>query len=183
MFLCAWAMASMVLRRFGQAAAETALGETFGACSFNETMWRTFAALAPVERAAFLAEHLRSHFSGPGGEGAVEIVEEKDSYRLIFDPCGSGGAMRREIAARPATGFDVLPAASPFTWGRPGEVPAYCAHCAMNEISSVARFGYPLWVTEFCADPQRPCGWTVYKAPDLIPERCFTRIGARKGSA
>jgi hypothetical protein len=35
-------------------------------------------------------------------------------------------------------------------------------------------------VTEFDPDPEKPCGWTVYKDPALIPERYFTRLGYKK---
>jgi hypothetical protein len=56
-------------------------------------------------------------------------------------------------------------------------VPGYCTHCAINELESMRRLGYPILVTEFESDPQKPCGWTVYKDPNLIPERYFTRLG------
>jgi hypothetical protein len=123
-----------------------------------------------------LAEHLRGHFSGPGREGAVTIVEEADRYRLVFEPCGTGGAMRRRKVAA-LTNFRV---ASVATWQRTNEVPTYCAHCALNEVTSIRRLGYPAWVTEFDPDPEKPCGWTVYKDPALIPERYFTRLGYKK---
>ena len=59
-------------------------------------------------------------------------------------------------------------------------MPAYCAHCALNELESVKRFGHPLWVTEFDPDASKPCGWTVYKDPQAIPQRYFERLGVHR---
>jgi hypothetical protein len=129
------------------------------------------------ETAAFLADHLRGHFSGAAREGAVTIVDEPDRYRLIFDPCGSGGAMRRGAISGLADAAQPFLEPSAQTWGTEGQVPGYCTHCAINELESMRRLGYPILVTEFESDPQKPCGWTVYKDPNLIPERYFTRLG------
>jgi hypothetical protein len=139
-------------------------------------MWDLFVTLAPDVLAAVLAEHLRGHFSGPGREGAVTVIEEVDRFRLVFEACGTGGAMRR----RKVPGLTNFRDASVETWQRANEVPSYCAHCALNEITSIERLGYPAWVTEFDPDPHKPCGWTVYKEPRLIPDRYFTRVGRKK---
>ena len=178
-----WSFPSVLNNTNGQAMAEEGLRDSFGACSFQESMWRIFESLAPVARAAFLAEHLRAHFSGANREGTVEIIEEADRYRLVFAPCGSGGAMRREGAGSWADGMTVFRDASPATWGRAGQVSAYCSHCAFNEIKSVKRMGFPLWVTEFNPDPEKPCGWTVFKDPKNIPDSYFERIGAARPEA
>jgi len=106
----------------------------------------------------------------------VEIRDEGDRYVLVFDPCGSGGAIRR--CGLP--GLAVLKEAAPETWLRSNEVPMYCAHCAMNELTSIRRLGYPAWVTEFDPDPARPCGWAVYKDRSAIPDRYFARLGAKR---
>jgi hypothetical protein len=135
------------------------------------------------ETAAFLADHLRGHFSGAAREGAVTIVEEPDRYRLIFDPCGSGGAMRRGAISGVADAAQPFPNPSAQTWGKQGQVAGYCTHCAINELESMRRLGYPILVTEFEPDPQKPCGWTVYKNPDLIPEKYFTRLGFEKDAS
>jgi hypothetical protein len=148
-------------------------------CAVLKGMWDLFVGLTPELLAAVLAEHLRGHFSGPGREGAVTIVEEADRYRLVFEPCGTGGAMRR----RKVAGLTNFRDASAATWQRTNEVPTYCAHCALNEVTSIRRLGYPAWVTEFDPDPEKPCGRTVYKDPALIPERYFTRLGYRKASS
>jgi hypothetical protein len=175
-----WAYPTAVCEAHGQAIAEETLAGSFAAISFQEPMWRVFECLSPQARAAFLAEHLRFHFSGAGREGSVEIIEEPDRYRLVFDPCGSGGAMRRDGEGAWARCMAVFKEPSPMTWGRAGQVPAYCTHCAANERTSIERNGYPLWVTEFNPDPRKPCGWTVYKDPALIPARYFDRLGTTR---
>jgi hypothetical protein len=152
------------------------LQEGLESCALLKGMWDQFVSLPPDLLAAVLAEHLRGHFSGPGREGAVDVIEETDRYRLVFEPCGTGGAMRQ----RKVAGLTIFRDASAETWQRTNEVPSYCAHCALNEITSIRRLGYPVWVTEFDPYPDKPCGWTVYKDPTLIPERYFTRLGRSK---
>lgn len=174
----AHAYPSVVLGRLGQPAALDVIRESFSGASFFEPLWQA-AALPPPELAAFLAEHLRAHFSGDGRGGSVQVVEERDRYRLVLDPCGSGGALRRRAAAR-GKGLKTLPQAAPATWDRAGQVPAYCAHCAFNELESVRRFGFPILITEFDPDPAQPCGWTIYKTPEQVPIDRFTRLGVRR---
>jgi hypothetical protein len=166
----------MIQEEIGQGVAATVMQDALESCALLKGMWDLFAALNPELLAAVLAEHLRGHFSGPNRQGSVTIVEEADRYRLVFDPCGTGGAMRQ----RKVAGLTNFRDASAATWQRANEVPSYCAHCALNEITSIKRIGYPVWVTEFDPDPEKPCGWTVYKDPKLIPERYFTRLGVRR---
>lgn len=172
-----------VLRAYGQEVAERVTDGSFAGCSFYGPLFALAASLSPRMLAAFFAEHLRSHLSGPGRQGATRIVEEEDRYRLVFEPCGSGGALRLRLRAACGRGPDPLPEASPVTWHRQAEVPAYCSHCAMNELKLVRMVGYPAWVTEFDPDPARPCGWTMYKDPERIPESYFTRLGVRRDPA
>jgi len=159
---------------FGQEIAEKMVYASHSGCSFFEGLWQLGAILNSEGSAAFLAEHLRSHLSGANRGGSTGIVEDEYAYRLIFDPCGSGGAMRR----RHATSHSVctLSNPSPASWSLEGQVPHYCSHCAFNELESIKRFGYPLLVTEFDPDPAKPCGWTIYKEPSLIPNRYYERL-------
>ncbi len=173
---CSQSYPAAVLKALGQEATERLLHDAFANCSFFEGLWNLPVVLSPKELAAFLAEHLRAHFSGPGRGGSVQIVEEEDRYRLVFDACGSGGAMRRR-QREAGQETEVMPGASRATWNLPAAVPTYCAHCAFNELESMKRFGYPVLVTEFDPDPHKPCGWSVYKDPKLIPEGYFRRIG------
>jgi hypothetical protein len=144
------------------------------ASSFYEASWQQSRALSVEQNVALLAEHLRLHFSGPGREGSVRIVEEVDRYRLVLDPCGSGGAMRRKLRGRP--GFTFLAESSPLSWGQTGSVPAYCGHCAVNELESLRRRGHLVWATEFLADADQPCGWTVFKSPEHVAPRYLERL-------
>lgn len=168
------AFATAILERLSQETAIDVMQEGLESCALVAGMWDLIAKLDPPTLAAFLAEHLRGHFSGPGRSGSVRIVEDDEKIRLVFDPCGSGGALRR-VAGRELA---VFPDASPSTWGRSAEVPTYCAHCARNEITSISKLGYPAWVTEFDPDPAKPCGWTIYKRREAIPASYWTRVGA-----
>ncbi len=157
----------------GQAAAEALVQQSFSSLSFFEGMCGLALTLPPADLAAFLAEHLRSHFSGAGRGGAVRIIEDDTCIRLVFAPCGSGGALRRRL---PADRQGLLPEASPMNWNRAGEVPVYCAHCAFNELAALEQQGYPAFVTEFNPDPEQPCGWTIYKDPADIPAAYIDRL-------
>jgi hypothetical protein len=167
------ALVSSATEVLGQPRAEEMMQSTLSSCTYYEPFWKMIEGLTPWDLVNAIAEEFRAHFSGPGREGAVQVIEEADRYRIVLDPCGSGGALRRD----PSAPGMFLSITSPATWGRAGQVPAYCAHCAQNELTSVRRLGYPAWVTEFDPDPSRPCGWTVYKDPSAIPDRYLKRLG------
>ncbi|MDF1666770.1 MAG: hypothetical protein P1V97_33780 [Planctomycetota bacterium] len=174
-----WAWIAGINEAFGQDLAAQVMHESFESCSFIAGLWGLVANVSPADLAAFLADHLRTgHLSGPGRGGAVTITESEDSYRLDMDACGTGGALRRGLKSREGLGF--FETASPATWGRTGEVPAYCAHCAQNEIESIKRFGYPAWVTDFNPDPEKSCAWIIYKDSKTIPKEYYERVGAAK---
>ncbi len=177
-FLLAWGFGSAVKRLAGEEVAARGVHLSLTACSFYEMAWDATYKLSPKENVVALAEHLRAHFSGPLRQGSVEVVEEEDRFRIVLDCCGSGGNMRRKLEHLDNHGFEDL-SGFDSTWGRK-QVPIYCAHCACNEIESVKRLGYPLFSTEFEPDPQKPCGWTVFKNPEAIPEERFRRLGARR---
>jgi hypothetical protein len=88
--------------------------------------------------------------------------------------------MRQRTQIQNGKPTETLPEASPQTWSLKGKVPGYCSHCAASELESMRRLGYPVFVTEFNPDSKKPCGWTVYKDPDLIPEQYFKRLGFTK---
>lgn len=161
-FRHSYAVMSALLEKVGAEQTRAAMERVLQSASFYEPGWQQAAALEPEQLAVVLAEHLRLHFSGADG-GAVEIVDEPDRIRLVLSPCGSGGTLRRQVGDKP--GFAKLEQASEVSWGRSGEVPLYCSHCAMNELESIRRFGHKKWVTEFDPDPCKPCGWTIPKRP------------------
>lgn len=163
---------SMMAESIGQKKAALLGQEALESCLLLQGMWDVFAKLDPPSLTLFLAEHLRGHFSGPGRSCAVQVSEEEDRYRLIFDPCGTGGAMRRNNVP----GLQLFTEEAPETWGLSDCVPSYCSHCALNEVTSLSRLGRLAWVTEFRSDPDEPCGWTVYKDESSVPESYFQRI-------
>lgn len=183
-FLCQylWVYPSMINKLHGQKISEEVMYEAFEASSSYQVLFPLIMKMSVEERVAFLGEHLRGHFSGEGREGGVTFEEKEDYFDLIFAPCGSGGAMRQKAQKQPAPGFENYEQATPSTWMRAGEVPAYCAHCAQNEIASVKELGFPAWVVNFDPDPMKPCGWRVYKDPALIPDKYYERIGLKKNS-
>lgn len=139
-------------------------------------MWELTRVLTPTDLAAFLAEHLRFHFSGKTREGSTQIIEDDQKIRLIFDPCGSGGALRRRLGKE----ISNFKEKHQLGWNKCGEVNLYCSHCALNEKKSIDLFGYPKLVVEFSEDPNKPCGWTMYKNPDDIPLAVYERLGINK---
>jgi hypothetical protein len=148
--------------------------------------WKAFMKMSVEERVYLSAEIMRSHRCGPHQDGALEIIEETDRISIAMDPCGSGGRMRRgdpvdgtPSRLAPPYNFGVTRKAHSWCWKKKG-VPYYCVHCAVNEILSIEWGGYPLWVTGYSEDHQAPCYWHFYKAPELIPEEYFTRLGCRK---
>ncbi len=174
------AYAAVVHQKYGQEKVELLLEKSFSGCSFYDGLFGLATSVAPDQLAAFYAEHLRTHFSGEDRDGKCEVVEDEKSYRLVFNTCGSGGAMRQRMCSIDAQKKYQLPKASPVTWGRENEVPFYCSHCAKNELKYIDMIGYPVAVTEFDPDPHKPCGWTIYKNPHDIPESYFTRLGLKK---
>lgn len=165
----------MVSESFGQNAAEKIVDHSFRSSSFFEPMWSAVVTFSPLALAAFLAEHLRDHYSGKDRGGSVQIIEESDCYKLICSPCGSGGALRNCLH-----NLRLLPAATPATWGLKGCVPLYCTHCAFNSITAISKVGYPALITEFQSDPNKECSWVIYKDPQKIPEKYFHEVGLEK---
>ena len=112
-----------------------------------------------------------------GHHSKVTLIEEPDRYVIRYNPCGSGGRMRRTVEA------GTLKKAYPWTWGKVG-IPYYCAHCCLEfEILPIELRGYPLAVTEMGEKPEDPCVHLFYKSPELIPERYFARVGKKKDTS
>jgi hypothetical protein len=151
--------------------------------------WKGMQKMTPYERVCINAEVLRSHRCGPRQMGELSVIEEDDRYIIQMDPCGSGGRMRRGDAvdgtgsrlAKPYN-FGVTSKAFWWSWSKAG-VPYYCLHCAMCEILMVEWGGWPMHVTAYDPDPQRPCAWIFYKRPELVPEEYWTRLGFKKPSS
>lgn len=178
----AWAMLTRVAQLKGEAELERAFRVT-------QVRWVTkrYAALRSMSPAEFLAltvEGMRGHFSGSGRLGDITVSDEGDYFVLSFDPCGTGGRMRRcdEVTGSPPRsespyrfGFTARP--WPWSWGRAG-ICYYCAHCAVvNEILPIEGHGYPMRVTQHPEDPRGPCRWVIYKDPGKVPAEAYLRVG------
>ncbi|MDO8567753.1 MAG: hypothetical protein Q7R57_03445 [Dehalococcoidales bacterium] len=166
---------------------QTCIAETFGEEELYKAMRRLsepfnsgLAKLTIEELVQMRAETMRAHRCGPKLKGDFTVTEEKDRYVLTFDPCGSGGRMRRTGREKPPYNYGKTKKAYPWSWGKVG-VPYYCVHCCIwQEILPIEMYGYPLRVTAYNDDPHAPCGWYIYKKPELIPEEYFTRVGVKK---
>lgn len=134
-----------------------------------------------------LAAAMRGHRSGPGEEGDIQVVEDDEKYVISFDPCGSGGRMRRrgQLDGLPARQNDPWRFGStkephPMSWGRTG-VPYHCLHCAAySEMLSTDLIGYPSRINLYDPDHEKPCAWAFYKDPAKIPAEYYERIGKKK---
>ena len=132
-------------------------------------------------------EGLRGEFFGPELLGDVEVTEEEDRYVLAFDPCGTGGRMRRGVArlgTPPRTeapyAFGVSREGHDWSWGEKG-VCLYCTHCAdVNELMPLDTVGRPMRVTEHPKNPGDKCRWFIYKRPELIPAEFYERLGRKR---
>jgi hypothetical protein len=181
----AWALLSLGLRQFGEDKMEAMLRATME--PWVSARYQRSDEMGMVEQAWLAIEGMRGHFCGPERQGDVEVLEEQDRWILSFDPCGSGGRMRRgdplnNTPSRYDSPFNFLDVRGPhpWTWGKAG-VCLYCAHCALvNEILPIERIGYPIRVTEYPVRPEDKCRWIIYKHPDLVPEEAYRRIGREK---
>jgi hypothetical protein len=133
---------------------------------------------------ALTVEGMRALHTGPDRNGRIEVVEEENRWVMSFDPCGSGGRMRRGDGKRgqiPRTeapyGFGVTKEAHDWSWGEKG-VCLYCAHCAVaGEIMPIERNGFPMRVTEHPKEAQDVCRFIIYKSAEFIPDSAYARVG------
>jgi len=105
------------------------------------------------------------------------VKEELDRYVVTYDPCGSGGRLRRTRSV------GTTKKAYPWSWGKAG-VPYYCCHCClMWEVIPIELRGYPIRINVPGDRPEDPCIHLFYKKPELIPTEYFTRVGMKKDTA
>lgn len=134
----------------------------------TEFLETTRGAVEVVQR---LTESQRRHHAN------ISVAEEADRYVLTYNPCGSGGRLRR------TKNVAVTKKAYPWSWGKAG-VPYYCTHCCVNwEMIAVELRGFPARITLVGEKPEDPCIHLIYKKPELIPEEYFNRIGMKKDPA
>jgi hypothetical protein len=139
--------------------------------------------MTPWEKVALTVEGMRGgHFSGMRRRGDVIVEDQGDRYLVAFDPCGSGGVMRR---GDPETGRQPYPLtehgtnqqAHLWTWQKT-DVHWYCAHCAIAmEWLPAQKRGYLLRPLDHTLDHHAPCPWYIYKEDRLIREYHYPRTG------
>jgi hypothetical protein len=168
---------AFIARTYGEDQVEAAFRGALG--TWFKERYEAYNKMTLAERVQLTAEGMRCHLDGPERMGDFELIEEDKRFVFKWDPCGSGGALRRRAAA---TGREVESAreAHDWTWGKKG-VCLYCSHCSMvNEILPIENFGYPNRITEYPEKAGDPCTWYIYKDPDDIPEEYYTRVGKKK---
>lgn len=182
--LCDWVWG--LLTAFRDELGEDRMEEVYRA-TLEEWMTARYAKLGELsqrEMFELTIEGMRGHFCGTGHSGVIEVDEDEDTWVLSFDPCGSGGRMRRgdpELGQTPRTeppfSFGVTERAHDWSWKQEG-VCLYCAHCSVcNEILPIERLGAPMRTTEYPKTPDDRCRWIVYKDTSRIPESAYTRVG------
>jgi hypothetical protein len=146
--------------------------------------YAALAEMTPREIFELTIEGMRGHLGGTDRTGEVRVREDDEKYVLEFDPCGTGGRMRRgdptrgqaPAAERPEL-FGTTEGAHDWSWQRK-DVCIYCAHCAVvNEILPIEHLGAPMRVTDYPQRPEDPCRWTIYKAREAVPDEAYRRVG------
>lgn len=153
----------------------------------HQSIWgdryATWDQMTPWEKVALTVEGMRGHLSGASRKGDVMVREEEDRFVIAFDPCGTGGVLRRgdPETGRPAYRTDgVNREAHDWTWGKVG-VHWYCSHCAIAmEWLPGRRRGHPLRPLDHTLDHQAPCVWYVYKDENQTRAYHYPRTGLVK---
>jgi hypothetical protein len=133
--------------------------------------------MSALERLQLSVEGMRGHLSGPGHRGDVGIEEDEDAYRMVLDPCGSCGVLRR---GDPDSGRAPCPVAGtrePHHWayGRIG-LGWYAVHSAIVMEWLQVRAGRPPFRPLLGCDRAGPCTWFVYKdAEAAVPAESAMR--------
>lgn len=137
--------------------------------------------MSPWEKVALTVEGMRGHLSGQSRKGDVLVWEEEDRFVTAFDPCGTGGVLRR---GDPDTGRQAYQTdgmnKEPQEWiweGKTG-VHWYCSHCAiaMEWLPGNQR-GYVFRPLDHNLDHQAPCVWYIYKDEKKARAYHYPRTG------
>jgi hypothetical protein len=145
--------------------------------------------MTPWEKVALTVEGMRGgHFSGMQRRGDVIVEDQGDRFMVAFDPCGSGGVMRRgdpETGRAPVnvTLHGVNETPHLWTWQKTG-VHWYCSHCAIAmEWLPGHKRRYLLRPLDHTLDHAAPCPWYIYKEDRLIRAEHYPRTGHVKPEA
>jgi hypothetical protein len=173
-----WAFFSYIAQTYGEAELERAMRSILG--SYYRARYDKVMATDVKSQVQLAVEGLRGHLMGPGRQGQIEIIEQPERYKLVLDPCGSGGVARQRVEGGREPRPDLFLFSSkpqPWTWGKE-RVCLYCSHCAMvNEVLAIEHYGHPMRVTEYPEKAEDPCVWYIYKDPSRIPAEYYERVG------
>ena len=147
------------------------------ACSFwLKGFLEKYAEADPRRRALMLAAGFRGHLV------PLKVEEDQEKFTLTMLPCGSGGKLVLEGKYEPVGEVARVERAQPQTLSKKN-FPIYCTHCAFQEILSIEKYGYPMFITD-CPDGDKigkvNCRVYIYKNPEDIPERFYKRLGKKK---
>ena len=121
-----------------------------------------------------LAGALRGHLQ------PVEVEEDDEKVMLTMKPCGAGERIMEMGGYEHGVGMEKVKDPHPVTWGIKN-FPIYCVHCPILEMLAVEGTGQ-LGAVRLVSDPMvtGKCHFALYKNPDDIPERFYSRIGKKK---
>jgi hypothetical protein len=182
-----WGLLTVLCDALGEEAMDDVFRVTQGA--WLSERYAALADMTPEESFQLTIEGMRGHACGPLREGRIDVLEDDEKWVMSFDPCGSGGRMRRGDPRRGQTPredepFNFARTERPhdWSWNRAG-VCLYCAHCAVvNEILPIEQLGTPMRVTDNPVQPGDPCKWTIYKRPEFVPDEAYQRVGKSRPS-
>ncbi|MFH1349385.1 MAG: hypothetical protein ABII26_00455 [Pseudomonadota bacterium] len=135
-----------------------------------------YEKVEPKRRAQMLAAGFRGHLV------PLRVEEDDEKFTITMLPCGSGGKLVLEGHYEPPSPLVRVKKAQPQTLSREN-FPIYCTHCAFQEIVPIDKIGHPIFITD-CPDGDKigheNCRVYIYKNPQDIPEKFYTRLGKTK---
>ena len=166
------ALITYIGRKFGDETLEDALRET---CAFWQKPLYEKTHEGDLKRQIQLMARMWHSHAFP-----FSLDEDDEKFILTNMPCGSGGRLINDGFYDEPHDFMKIEKAQPLTYGREN-FPGYCAHCAVaEEMLPIEWGGYPTAVTLPPEKPGDPCVHYIYKDPDNIPEKYYSRLGKRK---
>jgi hypothetical protein len=149
-------------QRHGEGAVRDVVVTTYD--SLWSKRYADWPQMTALERLQLSVEGMRGHLSGPGHRGDVGIEEDEVAYRMVLDPCGSCGVLRRGDPDSGRAPCAVAGTREPHDWayGRIG-LGWYAVHSAIVMEWLQVRQGQPPFRPLLGCDQAGPCTWFVYK--------------------
>jgi hypothetical protein len=156
----------------------------------HQSIWgdryESWDRMSPWEKVGLTVEGMRGHLSGASRKGDVKVVDEGDRFAISFDPCGTGGVLRRGDPETGRTAYmDASMSEEPheWVWDDKTNIHWYCAHCAIAmEWLPGRKRGHPLRPLDHSMDHDAPCVWYVYKEESNTRDYHYPRTGLSKPS-